>query len=415
MKEQSGTGLFDRSNAPNKDLFAKAYEWSGMTSLKGEGLYPYFRPFDVTEGPQAIIDGKRVVMLGSNNYLGLTTHPKVVEAAVAATKKYGPSVTGSRFVNGTLRLHVELEEKLAERLGKEAALVLTTGYMVNLAALSALLPNDKTIAVVDQLVHASVYDGVRLAQSNGARLIRFVHNSADDLEEHLDSLDANEGAIVITEGVFSAEGKLGALKDVVKTAKRKRARVFVDDAHGFGVLGELGRGSSHHLGVASDVDLIGGTFSKSLASIGGWLVGERKIIDYVKHFAPSFMFTAACSPPNTAAALAALQVIEEEPWRPTKVREHAAFMAKELKRLGFEVGEPEAAIVPVLVRDDRKCLAMWRALVEEQGVYTNPFISPGVPPNSALLRTSYMATHEMSHLEKALDAFQKVGKQFSLI
>ena len=398
-----------------RDLFAKAEAWTLTDDARAMGMYPFFRPLDLNDGPEAVLEGQRVVMFGSNNYLGLTTHPKVREAAIEAIRKYGPSMTGSRLVNGSMKLHHVFEEKLAAFMGKESALVTTTGYQVNLAALQAMLSNKKSVAVVDKLVHASIHDGIRLAQANGARLVRFHHNNAADLDRRLGELEADEGAMVVTDGVFSTEGEIADVKGMAAAAKKHGVRFMVDDAHGLGVLGEKGRGTADMQGVQDQVDLIGGTFSKSLASIGGWLVGPRKVIDYIKHFASSFMFAASCPPPSVAAAMAAFEIMQEETWRIDKVRENARYMRDELRKMGFETGPTETAIVPIYVRQDLTTIAMWKSLLEEHHVYVNPFISPGVPPKGALLRTSYMATHEKSHLDRGLEAFRAVGKQFGLI
>jgi 8-amino-7-oxononanoate synthase len=418
MSHDLAAGIANRTSLARmsgKDLFAKANAYTLTDEARAMGMYPFFRPLDLNDGPEAVLEGKRVTMFGSNNYLGLTTHPKVREAAMEALRKFGPSMTGSRLVNGSHRLHSELEEKFAAFMGKEAAIVFTTGYQVNLATIQGLLTNKKAVAMVDKQVHASIYDGVRLAQSNGAQLVRFHHNKAEDLDKRLEALQPDEGALVITDGVFSTEGELADLPGMVAAAKKHGSRIFVDDAHGLGVLGHLGRGTADHFGLQNEVDLIGGTFSKSLASIGGWLVGERKVLEYIKHTASSFMFAASCPPASVAAAMMSLQLMQEEPWRMVKVRENAAYMRDELTKMGFETGPTTTAIVPIYVRQDFTTIAMWKVLLEEHSIYVNPFIAPGVPPKGALLRTSYMATHEKQHLDRGLEAFRVVGKQFGLI
>lgn len=398
-----------------KDVFEKAYKFMAADNARKMGIYPFFRPLDFADGPEAQINGKRVVMFGSNNYLGLTMHPKVREASKAAIDKYGTSMTGSRLVNGSMRLHEEFEEKLAKWFNKESALVFTTGYQVNIATLAALLSNKQTVAFIDRNVHASLYDGVRLGQSAGARLVRYRHNDAESLDNALGKLEADEGAFVITDGVFSAEGEIAKLDELVPVVKKHQARLFVDDAHALGVIGPGGMGTAAHFGLMDQVDLIGGTFSKSMASIGGWLVGERKVLDYIRHFAPSFMFAAAAAPPSVAAAMAAFEVMQEEPWRIEKLRENFTYMREGLRSLGFELGHTQTAVIPIYIRQDLRTIMMWRDLLEEYGIYTNPFISPGVPPKSAMLRTSYMATHERHHLDRALEAFEKVGKKYGVI
>jgi len=403
------------ANVGGHDVFEKCYQFTAADNARKAGLYPFFRPLDFNDGPEAVIGGRRVLMFGSNNYLGLTTHPKVREAAKAAIDRFGTSMTGSRLVNGSMKLHNEFEEKLAAFFGKESALVFTTGYQVNLATCAALMSNKSSVAVVDRNVHASLYDGVRLGQSAGARLTRFKHADAESLDRALQRVEAGEGAFVITDGVFSAEGEIAKLDEIVPIVKKHGARLFVDDAHALGVIGPGGRGTPYLFGLEKDVDLIGGTFSKSLASIGGWLVGERKVLQYIQHFAPSFMFAASAAPPSVAAAMAAFDLMQEEPWRIDKLRENFTYMRDELRKMGFELGHTQTAVIPIYIRQDLRTLMMWRELLEEHGVYTNPFISPGVPPKSAMLRTSYMATHDRPHLDRGLEALYKTGKKYGVI
>lgn len=403
------------ANIGGRDIFDKCFKFTAADNARKRGIYPFFRPLDLNDGPEAEIDGKRVIMFGSNNYLGLTTHEKVRSAAKDAIDRFGTSMTGSRLVNGSMKLHVEFEDKLADWFGKESALVFTTGYQVNISTLSAILSNKNSVAVIDRNVHASLYDGVRLGMSSGARQVRYKHNDAESLDKALEKLASDDGPLVITDGVFSAEGEIAHLDQIVPVVKKHGARLFVDDAHALGVIGPCGRGTAHHFGLQDQVDLIGGTFSKSFASIGGYLVGERKVLDYVRHFAPSFMFAAAAAPPSIAAAMAAFEVMQEEQWRIEKLHENFTYMRDELRKLGFELGKTETAVIPIYIRQDLRTILMWRDLLEEHGVYTNPFISPGVPPKSAMLRTSYMATHERSHLDQALTAFEKVGKKYGVI
>lgn len=408
-------GRVSLSRIGGKDVFDKCQKFMTADNARAMGVYPFFRPLDFNNGPEAQLDGKKVIMLGSNNYLGLTTHPKVREAAKAAIDKYGTSMTGSRLVNGTMRLHKELEDKLAAYHGKEAGLVFTTGYQVNIATISALLSNKKSVAVIDKDDHASIYDGVRLALAAGARMVRYKHNDPASLDEALAELGDTEGALVATDGVFSAQGEIVNLPGIVEVVKKHKARLLVDDAHALGVIGKQGRGTASHFGLDQEVDLIGGTFSKSLASIGGWLVGDRKVLDYVQHFAYSFLFAASAAPPCVAAAMASLELMQEEPWRQDKLRENFTYMREELKKMGFELGKTETAVIPIYIRDDLKTVMMWKALLDDHSVYVNPFITPGVPPKQQVLRTSYMATHERHHLDHALEAFHKVGKKFGVI
>jgi len=427
-RRQNGVQLLDKSgmedalkertslaNIGGRDVFEKAYQFTAADNARKAGLYPFFRPLDLNDGPEAVIDGRRVLMFGSNNYLGLTTHPKVREAAKAAIDRFGTSMTGSRLVNGSMKLHNEFEEKLAAYFGKESALVFTTGYQSNLATCAALLSNKNSVAVCDRNVHASLYDGVRLGQAAGARLTRFKHADAESLDRALQRVDAGDGALVLTDGVFSAEGEIAKLDELVPVVKKHGARILVDDAHALGVIGPGGRGTAHLYGLEKEVDLITGTFSKSLASIGGWIVGERKVLQYIQHFAPSFMFAASAAPPSVAAAMAAFDLMQEEPWRMEKLRENFTYMRDELTGMGFELGHTQTAVIPIFIRQDLRTLMMWRELLEEHSVYTNPFISPGVPPKSAMLRTSYMATHTREHLDRGLEALRKTGKKYGVI
>jgi 8-amino-7-oxononanoate synthase len=398
-----------------RDVFEKAYQFRAADNARKMGVYPFFRPLDLNDGPEAVLEGRRVVMFGSNNYLGLTTHPRVREAARDAINKFGTSMTGSRLVNGSMKLHNELEAKLAAFFKKESALVFTTGYQVNLAVISALLSNKKCVAVIDRNDHASIYDGVRLGQAVGARMVRYKHNDAESLDRTLSELAPDEGAFVITDGVFSAEGEIANLPELTRVVKKHKSRIFVDDAHALGVIGPSGGGTAAHFGISDQIDLMGGTFSKSLASIGGWLVGERKVLDYIQHFASSFMFAASAAPPSVAAAMAALEVMQEETWRIDQLRKNYTYMREELKKMGFDVGQSQTAVIPVYVRQDLRTIMMWKELLDVHGVYTNPFISPGVPPKQAMLRTSYMATHTKEHLDRGLEAFHATGKKFGVI
>ncbi|WP_437626311.1 aminotransferase class I/II-fold pyridoxal phosphate-dependent enzyme [Sorangium sp. So ce1151] len=417
-EQQLATQMASRTSLARiggRDVFEKAYKFMTADNARAMGVYPFFRPLDFNNGPEAQLEGRTVTMLGSNNYLGLTTHPKVREAARNAIDKYGTSMTGSRLVNGSMRLHNELEEKLAAYHGKEAGLVFTTGYQVNIATISALLSNKRSVAMIDKDDHASIYDGVRLAQASGARMVRYKHSDPAALDSALSEIADTEGALVITDGVFSAQGEIASLPGIVEVVKKHKARLLVDDAHALGVIGPGGRGTAAHFGLGKEVDLIGGTFSKSLASIGGWLVGERKVLDYIQHFASSFLFAASAAPPCVAAAMAALDVMQEEPWRQEKLRENFTYMRTELQRLGFELGKTETAVIPIYIRDDLKTVMMWKSLLDDYALYVNPFITPGVPPKQQVLRTSYMATHERKHLDHALEAFEKVGKKFGVI
>jgi 8-amino-7-oxononanoate synthase len=394
-----------------RDVFAKAHAWEIADQARAMGFYPYFRPLDYNDGPEAVLEGRRVLMFGSNNYLGLTTHPKVRELAAEAVRRYGTSMTGSRLLNGTMKLHRELEERLAAFHGKEAGLVFTTGYHVNLASLQALVTK-KVVAYLDMEDHASIYDGVQLA---GGKLVRYRHNNPDDLDKKLERLEPEEGALIITDGVFSTAGSVAKLPALVAVARKHGARTLVDDAHGLGVLGPGGRGTAAHFGLVDQVDLIGGTFSKTLASVGGWLVGERRVLDFIQHFGRSFVFAAAPAPSCVAAALAALQIMSEEPERAEKLRENFTYMRLGLQGMGYNTGPTETAVIPLYIGDEWKTIMLWKDLLEEANVYTNPFISPGVPRNKALIRTSYMATHTREQLDRGLEAFRKYGRKHEVI
>lgn len=391
------------------DLFQKCYEFTIAKEAMREGYYPYFIPLDDTEGTEVTIAGRRLIMIGSNNYLGLTTHPKVREAAIEAVKRYGTSCTGSRFLNGTLHLHIELEQKLANLVGKEAALVFSTGFQVNLGTISALVGRHDYV-ITDKEDHASIIDGCRLSMGT---MKRFPHNDMDALDRLLASLPEDAGKLVVVDGVFSMAGDLAPLPDLVRICKKYGARLMVDDAHGIGVTGG-GRGTAWHFGVTKDVDLIMGTFSKSFASLGGFIAGDEQVIHYIQHMARSFIFSASMPPANVAAVSAAIDVMLEEPERVERLWAISNRMRTELNRMGYNTGTSCTPIIPVIIGDDMKTLFSWKALFEA-GVYTNAVIPPAVPPNHSLLRTSYMATHTDEQIDRVLELFEKVGKQMGLI
>ena len=375
-----------------------------------KGVYPFFIPLENNEGTEAIINGKRVLMFGSNNYLGLTTDKRVREAAIEAIKKYGTSVTGSRFMNGTLKLHLELEEKLAEFLGKEKALVFSTGYQTNVGTISAIVGKDD-IAVVDKEDHASIIDGCKMSFG---KMERFKHNDLEDLEKILKKLPEDKGKIVIVDGVYSMTGEIAPLPKIIEICKKYKARLMVDDAHSIGVLGKNGRGTGSYFGCEKDVDLIMGTFSKSFASLGGFIAGDEDVLFYIQHTARSFIFSAAISPPNLASALKALEIMQKEPERIENLRRISEKWRNGLKSIGFDIGRSQTPIVPVYIRDKWKTVYMWKELLEE-GVYVNPVVPPGVPPGDSLLRTSCMATHTDEQIERGLEIFEKVGKRLGII
>jgi 8-amino-7-oxononanoate synthase len=373
------------------------------------GLYPFFIPLDQTEGTEVTIEGRRMIMIGSNNYLGLTTHPKVRQAAIDAIREFGTSCTGSRFLNGTLAMHNELEEKLAEYVGKEKALVFSTGYQTNLGTISALI-GKSDVVITDRDDHASIIDGCRLALG---RMKRFRHNDIADLERVLKSCPEEAGKLVIVDGVFSMGGDIAPLPEIVPLCHKYGARLMVDDAHSMGVLGG-GRGTAAHFGVTDDVDLIMGTFSKSFASIGGFIAGDETTIHWIQHFSRSLIFSASLPAPNVAAVLAALEVMKSEPERAERVNAIGERMRQGYRELGFDIGESQTPIIPVIIGDQMAAIMMWKALFDH-GVYANVSLPPAVPADKSLLRTSYMATHTDEQLDRVLEIFEKVGKEQEVI
>jgi 8-amino-7-oxononanoate synthase len=373
------------------------------------GYYFYFRKLESPQDAEVVVNGKRVIMIGSNNYLGLTNHPRVKQAAIRAIEKFGSGCAGSRFLNGTLEIHVELEEKLARFFRKEAALVFATGYQTNLGAISTLVGRND-VAIIDKYDHASIIDGCRLSFG---QVKKYRHNDMKDLERTLEGIKG-KGRLIVVDGVFSMEGDIADLPNIVKLAKTYGARVMVDDAHGVGVLGEGGRGTAEHFGLEHEIDLIMGTYSKSLAAIGGFVVGAQDVINYIKHTGRSMIFSASLPPALVASVSEALDIIEEQPQLRTQLWKNTHRMLKGYKELGYDTGTSETPIVPVIIKDNWKTYEMCKRLFEE-GVFVNPVISPAVPPGRELLRTSYMATHTEGQLTRVLEAFQKVGKEMRLI
>lgn len=393
------------------DVFDKAYDYNRPEEVMGMGLYPYFRMNETAVDTTTIMNGRKTIMIGSNNYLGLTSHPEVKAAAMAATEKYGTGCTGSRFLNGTIDLHVELEEKLAKFMKKEDALVFSTGFTTNQGVLSTLVQRGDVV-ISDRTNHASILDGCRLSYG---KMIKFKHNDMEDLERVLKSLEKKEvGKLIVVDGVFSMEGDLADLKHIVPLAKKYGARLMVDEAHGLGVLGKRGRGTCEHFGLLDKVDLVMGTFSKSFASMGGFVAGDKKVISYLKHNARAFIFQAAPPPASVAAALKALEILQREPERLTQLRENVSYMLKEIKAAGFRTWPTESAIIPIIVGEDIKTF-QFSKMLEEEGVYVNPVISPAVPLGWACLRTSYTAKHTKEELDYALKKIIKVGKALGVI
>ena len=384
------------------DIFEKCARYETAKGVQSAGFYPYFIPLSDTEGTEVTVGDHRLIMIGSNNYLGLTTHPRVREAAIEATRRYGTSCTGSRLLNGTLELHLELERRLAEFVGMEAALVFSTGYQTNVGTISALVGRGDLV-VTDKEDHASIVDGCQLAFG---KMRRFRHNDMEHLERVLDGLPDEAGKLVVVDGIFSMGGDIAPLPEIVPLCKKYGARLMVDDAHSIGVLGG-GRGTAAHFGLTGQIDLLMGTFSKSLASIGGFIAGTEEVIHYIQHHARSLIFSASMPPPSVAAVLAALEVMQEEPERIARVNQIGEQMRSAFRQLGFNVGNSQTPIIPVIIGDDTRTFMAWKALYDA-GVYTNPVVSPAVPPELSLLRTSYMATHTDEQLERVRDIFAQV-------
>ncbi len=388
-----------------EDLFKKCYEWPDVKRVKAAGLYSYFIPITGEQGAEVVIQGKKKIMLGSNNYLGLANDPRVKEAAREAILSYGVGCTGSRFLNGTLDIHLKLEEELARFMDKPAALAFSTGFQANLGAISSLVGRDEAV-ITDRQNHASIFDGCRLSYG---KVYKFNHDDVDDLARVLDTVPARLRKLVVVDGVFSMEGTVANLPKILAVAKQRKCRVMVDEAHGVGVLGESGRGACEQLGVLKDVDLIMGTFSKSLASIGGFLAADQEVIEWIKHKARPMIFSAALPPPAVATVLKCIEIIRKEPERRTKLLQIAKRLRDGLKGLGFDVGLSETPIIPVIVGEDTQCFVFWRELLE-RGVFVNPVISPATPPGRALLRVSCMATHTPELIDRALGIFREAGK-----
>ena len=392
------------------DVFEKCSKIYEQTQgLKESGHYFFFRKLESPQDAEVVVNGRRVIMIGSNNYLGLTNHPRVKEAAIKAIEKFGSGCAGSRFLNGNLEIHEELETKLALFFRKEAALVFATGYQTNLGTISALLGRND-VAIIDKYDHASIIDGCRLSFG---QVKKFRHNDMKDLERVLEGAKG-KGKLIIVDGIFSMEGDIADLPSIVKLAKAYGARSMVDDAHAIGVLGEGGRGTAEHFALEDQVDLIMGTYSKSLAAIGGFVAGSKEVINFIKHIGRSMIFSASLPPSLVASVSTALDIIEEQPQLRTQLWKNTHKMLKGYKTLGYDTGTSETPIVPIIIKDSMKVYEMCKLLFEN-GVFVNAVVSPAVPPGRELLRTSYMATHTEEQLDKVLAAFEKVGKQLGLI
>jgi 8-amino-7-oxononanoate synthase len=374
------------------------------------GIYPFFTPIQEVYGNKVKVDGKEMIMVGSNNYLGLIDHPQVQKAAQEAVERYGVATCGSRFLNGTLDIHVKMEEKLAQFMKKEAALTFSTGFQTNQGILSTLISRRDTV-ITDQMIHASIIDACRLSYGD---VYRYKHNDMADLEKQLLSIGNDVGKMIVVDGVFSMEGDLANLPDIVELAKKYNAQIMVDDAHGIGVLGKNGRGTAEYFGVEDEIDLIMGTFSKSFASLGGMVAGNKKVISYIKHFARSLIFSASITPASVATVLATLDIIQKEPERRERLWEITDKMKSGYQSMGYDIGPTESPIIPVYIRNDELAFMLWR-LLRENGIFTNPIVYPAVPKGEALIRTSYSATHSDEDLDTVLGLFEKCGKQLGIL
>jgi 8-amino-7-oxononanoate synthase len=399
-----------KTEIAKNDIFAKAYNFTKADEVKEMGLYPYFKPLEATDGTIVEIEGHEVIMAGSNNYLGLTNDQRTIEAAQAALKKYGTGCTGSRYLNGTLDIHLELEEKLAAFMGKDNCVLFSTGYQTNEGTIQTIAQRNDII-FSDRDNHACIVVGTLCSN---AKTMRYQHNDMDQLRKQLEKADPDAGKIIITDGVFSMSGTLAKVPELVKLAKEFDARLYLDDAHAVGVVGDGGRGSASVFGLTDEVDLISGTFSKSFASLGGFIVGDQTVIEYIRHTSPAHIFSASMPPANVATVLKALEILQEEPWRVERLEEISIYMRTELKNLGFNVWSSESPIVPVVIGDMMDCFKFWKDLFEE-GVYANAVVPPAVPTGQSLLRTSYMASHTNEHLDRILEAFRKVGLKHGII
>jgi len=395
------------------DLFKKCLDFTRADEVKALGVYPYFRAIEANEGPVVQIEGKKIIMAGSNNYLGLTGHPRVIEAAIKAVEKYGTGCSGSRYLTGTLDLHIELEERLAKFFGTESVLLFSTGYQSAQGIIPTLVGRNEYV-ISDKDNHACIVAGTLMTKGAMGNLARYKHNDMEDLQKVLSKIPKEIPKLLVSDGVFSTGGEIVELPTMVKIAKENNAKVMIDDAHSVGVIGKGGRGTASEFGLEKEVDLTMGTFSKTFASLGGFVAGPERVINFIKHFSPALIFSASPTPASVASALAALDILEEEPKRVDKLISNANYIRKGLKEKGFAVLDGRTAIVPVMVGNDDIALQMWRMLYDG-GVFVNVFVPPGVPEGRQMMRTSYMATHEKEHLDEIIDTFEKAGKKLGLI
>jgi len=395
------------------DLFTKCIDFTRADEVKALGVYPYFRAIEANEGPVVQIEGKKVIMAGSNNYLGLTAHPKVIEAAIKAVEKYGTGCSGSRYLTGTLDLHIELENRLAKFFKAESVLLFSTGYQTAQGVIPTLVGRNEYI-ISDKDNHACIIAGNLMAKGAMGNFVRYKHNDMDDLERVIEKIPIDAPKLIVSDGVFSTGGEIVELSKLNKIAKKYKSRIMIDDAHAVGVIGKGGRGTASEFNLEKEIDLTMGTFSKTFASLGGFVAGPERVINYIKHFSLALIFSASPTPASVASALAALDILEKEPERVQKLINNANYMRDNLKKKGFNVIEGRTAIVPVIVGNDELAFKMWRMLYDS-GVFVNVFISPGVPEGRQMMRTSYMATHKKEHLDEIIHLFEKAGKAIGLI
>lgn len=387
-------------------LYHKVNAYSAARIARENGLYPYFRPISSGQDTEVAIDGKKVLMFGSNSYLGLTSHPRIKEATKLAIDKYGSGCAGSRFLNGTLDIHIELEERLAKYVGKESALVFSTGFQVNLGVLATLTGRNDYL-LLDEYDHASIIDGARLSFS---KVIKYRHNDMSDLEKKLSKLPPESIKIIVTDGIFSMEGNIAKLPDIVGLAGKYNANIMVDDAHGLGVIGDNGRGTACYFGLTEKVDLIMGTFSKSFASLGGFIAADEAVIEYLKHHARALIFSASMTPASVSSALEALNIIESEPWHIENLWKNTHYAIHLLQSAGFDIGNTQSPIIPIYIRNNEQTFLLTK-LLQENGVFVNPVVSPAVPPEDSLIRFSLMASHTFSQIEEAIDKLSVLYKR----
>ncbi|WP_083750036.1 aminotransferase class I/II-fold pyridoxal phosphate-dependent enzyme [Rhodohalobacter halophilus] len=399
-----------KADSVQRKIFKKAYDFTKADEIKEQGLYPYFKPLQATDGTTVQIEGREVIMAGSNNYLGLTNDPRVIKAAQDVIGTYGTGCTGSRYLNGTLDLHLELEEKLAKFMNKEACVLFSTGYQTNEGSIQTIAGRNDII-FSDRDNHACIVVGT---QVSNAKTVRYRHNDMEHLRTMLEKADPDAGKIIISDGVFSMSGTLAKVPELVALAKEFGAALYLDDAHAVGVVGDGGRGTASVFGLSDDVDLISGTFSKSFASLGGFIVGDRAVIEFIRHQSPAHIFSASMPPANVATVLKSLEILQEETWRLERLEEISNYMRRELRNLGFNVWSSQTPIIPVVIGEMYDCFRFWKDLFEE-GVYVNAVVPPAVPRGQALVRTSYMATHTDEHLDKILSAFRTVGIKHGII